>query len=62
MKFADILKNLINNSSSSLDYFVGFMSLFIVTYRIIVVMVPMASQAVKDNDMSELFKSFTLLV
>ena len=48
--------------SLSFDFFFGIMSLLIVIYRIIVVMIPMASKAVKENDLSELFKSFTLLV
>lgn len=48
--------------SNMLNYSVGALSLFIVIYRVIFVMVPMASKALKENDMSELFKSMTLLV
>lgn len=46
----------------SISYTFGFLSLMVVIYRIAFVMFPMASQALKDNDTAELFKSFTLLV
>tara|TARA_Y100000389_G_C17296508_1_gene430757 strand:- start:566 stop:739 length:174 start_codon:yes stop_codon:yes gene_type:complete len=50
------------NMSIVLNYLVGVLSLFIVLYRVIFVMVPMASKALENNDMPEFFKSLTLLV
>lgn len=44
------------------DYTFGFLSLIVVIYRIVFVMIPMATNAIADKDTAELFKSFTLLV
>ena len=46
----------------TIDYLFGSLSLIVVTYRIIFVMYPIASKAIKDKNYSEFFKSLTLLV
>ena len=47
---------------TSTEYLFGVLSLIVVSYRIIFVMYPIASNAIKEKNYSELFKSFTLLV
>lgn len=47
---------------STFEYLFGCLSLIVVSYRIIFVMCPIASNAIKEKNYSELFKSFTLLV
>lgn len=44
------------------EYSIGCISLFVVFYRIFAVMIPMAKEAITEEDYSKLFLSFTLLV
>lgn len=51
-----------SNSNDKLDYVFGILSIIVVAYRIAFIMYPMAATAIRDKDMSLLFKSFTLIV
>lgn len=41
---------------------VGILSILIVLYRIVYIMMPMIKNAINNNDIYEIFKSFTLLI
>ena len=51
-----------SKEKDSFDYIFGTMSLIVVAYRLVFIMYPMASQAIKDDDYASFFKSLTLLV
>lgn len=44
------------------EYIFGTMAILVVIYRITFIMIPMASEAIADKNMVNLFKSFTLIV
>tara|TARA_Y100000389_G_scaffold201835_1_gene245512 strand:- start:11367 stop:11543 length:177 start_codon:yes stop_codon:yes gene_type:complete len=44
------------------DYTIGSVSLLIVVYRIVFIMLPMASKSLNEKDYPNLFRSITLLV
>ncbi len=46
----------------NIDYFFGILALTIFVYRIIYIMYPLIIKGIQNNDISEIFKSFTLLV
>ena len=49
-------------SDSILSLIVGILSILIVLYRIIYIMIPIIKKAINNNNIYEIFKSFTLLV
>lgn len=54
--------NDIPSSADTGSIIIGLMSLVVVFYRIIVLMIPMFSQAIRDRNFKQIFESLTLLV
>jgi len=46
----------------NIDYFFGLLALSVVIYRIVFIMYPLIIKGIQNNEISEIFKSFTLLV
>jgi len=46
----------------TIDYTFGLLALFIFFYRIIFIMLPLIKKGIQNKEISEIFKSFTLLV
>lgn len=51
-----------NNNFKHIDFFFGLLAILVVIYRLLFIMYPLMMKGIQNNEISEIFKSFTLLV